>query len=126
MIDTKVLGNKGEALVARFLEQRGYKILARNYRTRLGEVDLIASKEEFLLFIEVKTRRVAYFPISQVVTKSKQRKIIKAAKQFLLENRVQDKVCRFDVATVLYEGDNDYPREVAPHVDYIENAFMGS
>ena len=115
----KKLGDQGEALVARFLEERGFAILVSNYRTRLGEVDIIAQKDDLLVFVEVKTRRHAYFPINMVVTHGKQKKIIKAAKQFLLEKRVVDKVCRFDVATVLYGGDGN------SHVDYIENAFMG-
>jgi putative endonuclease len=115
----KELGDQGESLVARFLEDRDFVILALNYRTRLGEVDIIAQKDDLLVFVEVKTRRHAYFPINMVVTRGKQKKIIKAAKKFLLENRVVDKICRFDVATVLYEADGGH------QVDYIENAFMG-
>lgn len=116
------MGDQGENLVARFLEGRGFEILANNYRTRLGEVDIIAQKDDLLVFVEVKTRKHAYFPINMVVTRGKQRKIIKAAKRFLLEKRVIDKVCRFDVATVLCDGSiGDDVREI----DYIENAFTG-
>jgi len=113
------LGNIGEKLVASFLGDHGFVVLELNYRTRLGEIDIIAQKDDLLVFVEVKTRRYAYFPIDLVVTKSKQIKIIKATKQFLLENHVVDKVCRFDVATIVYKNTGSY------QIDYIENAFLG-
>ena len=74
---------------------------------------------EYLAFVEVKTRRTCHFPIASVVTPAKQKKIIKTAKYFLMKRNVVDKICRFDVATVLY-GSGDY------QIDYIENAFYGS
>lgn len=115
----KKLGNKGEALVAAWLEQRGVTILARNYRTNLGEVDLIVSKNETIAFVEVKTRSTAYFAISQTVTLSKQKKIIKAAHSFILKNNIRNKILRFDVATILCQ-------QGSCRINYIPNAFQTS
>jgi putative endonuclease len=116
---TKQLGRDGEAFVAQRLEQQGFKILARNYTTRLGEVDIIAGKEDLIVFVEVKTRLKAYFPVSTVVTRSKQQSIIKATKHFVLANQIRDKVLRFDVATVIYDQNK-------PQLQYIENAFWAA
>lgn len=114
-----ILGNTGEKFVALFLQNKNFKILAQNYRTKLGEIDLIAQKEELIVFVEVKTRRKEYFPISTVVTLGKQRKIGKTAKLFILQNNIDisEKVCRFDVATVILDS-QDF------NIEYIENAFL--
>jgi putative endonuclease len=114
----EVLGPAGEELVANFLEKQGFVILQKNFSCRFGEIDVIAQKDEILAFIEVKTRSKYYFPISTVVTPSKQRKIVKTAKLFLLKKNIVDKACRFDVATVLWEKESH-------EIDYIENAFYG-
>ncbi len=117
MQTTRTLGISGEQAVAEWLKNKNFKIVAQNYRTRQGEVDLIAQKDEFLVFVEVKTRNTAYFPISNVITFSKQQKIIKAAKYFILKNNIIDKVCRFDVAIVTTD-----PKGY--NIEYIENAFQ--
>jgi putative endonuclease len=113
---TKVLGNLGEDTVCLWLKNRGFEVCARNFSTRTGEVDIIAQRDEVLAFIEVKTRTNNYFHTSTVVTRSKQRKIISAAKMYIAKNNVDDKVCRFDVATVSFE-------QGEPKVEYIESAF---
>ena len=112
------LGNKGEDEVAKWLEGHGFVILARNYTVRVGEVDIIAAYKDLVSFIEVKTRTTEYFPISQVVTPTKQKKIIKAAQYFVLKNNIIDKVLRFDVATVHFETADRH------RISYIKNAFM--
>ncbi len=117
MNETKKLGQRGEHAVARWLQQFGYTILSLNFQTRLGEIDIIASKEETLAFVEVKTRKTTYFPISNTVTRSKQQKLIKTAQQFVLKNKFTDKVLRFDVATVTPENDQC-------KITYIKNAFQ--
>ncbi|MBU1008038.1 YraN family protein [Candidatus Dependentiae bacterium] len=123
MNEAQALGCTGESLVVRFLEERGYRVRAKNYLARagsvcLGEVDIIAEKDEFLVFVEVKTRKIAYFPISTVVTRSKQQRIIKAAKMFLAKHGLYyERVSRFDVATVVYSDTGEYD------IEYIENAF---
>lgn len=112
----KQLGDNGEQAVCSFLENKEFSILQRNYSTKWGEIDIIAQQGETLAFIEVKTRKHNYFPIATVVNKPKQQKIIKTAKFYCASNKVVDKVIRFDVAAVLFNG--------AEHaIEYIPNAF---
>lgn len=115
----KILGNTGEKVVALFLQNKNFKIIAQNYRTKLGEIDLIAQKDELIVFVEVKTRKKEYFPISTVVTLGKQKKMGKTAKFFILQNNIDisEKICRFDVATVIFD-EQDFK------IEYIENAFF--
>jgi putative endonuclease len=111
-----LIGQRGEEAVAKYLEQQEYTILAHNYRQRCGEIDLIAQLGEVLCFVEIKTRTTEHFPISQVVTKAKQQKIIKTAKWYILTNKISNKVLRFDVAIVTGKVD-------AFTIRYLPNAF---
>ena len=113
---TQKLGIDGEAAVADYLKCRGFKVLHQNYRSRYGEIDLIAQKKELLVFVEVKARKKKYFAISSVVNYTKQQKISKTAQLFIVKHNIYDKVCRFDVASVLQDGDQ-------LKIEYIENAF---
>jgi putative endonuclease len=106
----------GESIVAQYLEDRGFSIVASNYQRRTGEIDLIARKAEVVAFVEVKSRRNCHFNLSEVITPAKQRKIIKTAQRFILENGLFDTVYRFDVALVELENTGD-------QVTYIENAY---
>ncbi|MFA6262890.1 MAG: YraN family protein [Candidatus Babeliales bacterium] len=117
MQKTAILGAQGEALVASWLERQGFTIIARNYQTRCGEVDIIAARDEVVAFVEVKTRQHEYFPISQAVTWPKQQRIIKAAQYFIISKQLRDKVFRFDVATVIFQPEKH-------QIEYIENAFQ--
>ena len=117
MKPTKKLGNHGEEIAAAWLEQRHFTILAKNYYSRFGEIDIIAQKDDLIVFVEVKTRKTKYFSIATVVNKSKQRKIAKTAKRFILEKNLYDKILRFDIATILYQ---DWSHEL----EYIPNAFQ--
>ena len=111
------LGSLGENFVASWLESHGATVISRNFRTRLGEIDIIAAKGNVLAFIEVKTRTRELFDTSHVITRTKQQKIIRTAKLFLAKNRIEDKHCRFDVAIVITT-----PKTT---VRYIRNAFAG-
>ena len=113
----KQLGDTGEQLVITQLKSNGFSILEKNYRKRFGEVDIIAQKEAVLAFVEVKLRKKTYFTLSEVITPSKQRKIIKTAKTFILERNMYAMLYRFDVALVTYDGAEQ------PDITYIENAF---
>jgi len=117
---TKILGDDGELTVIQFLEKQGVSILDRNFRTKLGEVDIIAQKGQTIAFVEVKTRRKEYFDTSHVITLTKQRRLTKAAKYYMLCNNITDKHCRFDVAIVTYSLTQQ------PVVRYIRNAFYNS
>lgn len=116
--EKKSVGKSGEQAVEKWLTLNNFKVLARNYSIRYGEVDLIAQKDDVIAFIEVKTRKTEYFPTSLVVNKAKQLKIIKAAKHFVLQNQIRDKVLRFDIATVHLKDNNNHA------VTYIPNAFI--
>ncbi len=113
----RILGNHGEDAVATWLIENKFAILARNYQTRTGEVDIIATKGEVVSFIEVKTRKSANFPISNTITITKQKRIIKAAFSFVLKNQIREKVLRFDVATVTVTAPEKYD------ITFITNAF---
>ncbi|HZW61241.1 MAG TPA: YraN family protein [Candidatus Babeliales bacterium] len=113
----KQLGTQGEELVVQFLESKGYTILERNYAKQYGEIDLIASKNDIIAFIEVKTRKQDYFDLEEVILPSKQRKIIAVAKAYLArQKKIIDAIGRFDVALV--HGSGSHAR-----INYLENAF---
>lgn len=109
-------GMQGEQQVARSLEQQGYTICAFNYRTRAGEVDIIARHGSVLAFIEVKTRRQASQTIAELVNNTKQKRIIKAALDYIQKHVPREQlVYRFDVALVCDQT-----------MTYIPNAFSAS
>lgn len=111
------LGKRGEGATADFLKENGYKILKANYKTKLGEVDIIAYDKDTLCFIEVKTRDSLRFGSPQeAVSHFKQRQISKVALQFLKSNNLLNKKARFDVVSVIYAEDK-------PAFDLIKNAF---
>ncbi len=113
----KHLGNAGEKLVARYLEKDGFTVMACNYARAYGEIDLIVRKGNLLAFVEVKTRRSAStFDMTELITRSKQRKIITVAKDFLAHHTNNDTECRFDVALVTQAPGG-------PDICYIPNAF---
>ncbi|MBM3242581.1 YraN family protein [Candidatus Poribacteria bacterium] len=115
----KQLGKIGELLAVKFLKQKGYQIIEQNYRSAWGEIDLIAQDGDVLVFVEVKTRCSLKFGAPQVaVTNSKQRKMSKAALEYLQERDGFDYVCRFDVISIVFPPD---PSE--PIIEHIENAF---
>ena len=119
MQDTTLLGQKGEALTVAHLKKQGFTILSTNYRTRRGEVDVIAQKDDVIAFVEVKTRAKNYFPLSQVITKTKQRRVASAAIDFALRHQLTNNVLRFDVAMVQYTP-------TSQELTYIPNAFQHS
>jgi putative endonuclease len=101
------LGRKGEDLAAEFLKQNGYTILFRNYRTRIGEIDIIAATDEALIFCEVKTRRnCAYGDPVEAVTPKKQATIRTIAEYYLATGNKNNyyRDIRFDIITILSDG----------------------
>ena len=115
MTDKRKIGDLGEEIVARFLQDKGYEILERNYLKSFGEIDIIALKNNIVCFVEVKARKsIKYGYPSEAVGYHKQQRIIKASQSFLVENKMTDYIMRFDVAEVFTES-----REI----NYIENAF---
>jgi putative endonuclease len=107
-VDRQAFGKSGEDLAVSTLEARGYAILARRYRTRHGEIDIVARDGETLVFVEVKARATAEFgTAAEAVTERKQRKLASMASEYLTRNRVTDTACRFDVVAIDGVGDNE-------------------
>jgi putative endonuclease len=93
-------GEEAEDFAARHLEQQGLVVVTRNYRTRLGEVDLVALDGETLVFVEVRARRSnAFGGAAASVDARKQRRIVAAARHYLLRLGAEP-ACRFDVLTL--------------------------
>ena len=113
----KSIGKAGEEKAARYLIEKGYSIVARNWQTRFGEIDIIAVSNDVLVFAEVKTLPNGNADmLSHVLDGRKQKKIIETSKRFLSNNRQYSKhYIRYDVIVV------DMPS--LPVVYHIENAF---
>jgi len=107
-------GEDAERLAAALLSRNGLRIVSTNYRTRFGEIDLVARDGGTLVFVEVRQRRSAAFGgAAASITASKQRRLIRAARQYLASTGA-DTPCRFDA--VLVEGD-------PPRIEWIRDAF---
>ena len=112
-------GMQGEAMVARYLRENGYRLTAHGYRNRYGEIDLIAWDGDVLCFVEVKTRTNVDMALPrEYVTAQKQNRLRKTAMMYLAEKRL-DCLARFDVAEVYAEHGFD-----SAHIEYIKNAFQ--
>jgi putative endonuclease len=115
-------GAAGEVLAARYLRDHGYDILGANYRTRFGEIDIIASHGAYIVFVEVKTRaQNAYYAPREAVTAAKQRRIIKTALLFLAQHPTKLQP-RFDVIEVITAVGQPM---TAVEINHIPNAHGG-
>ena len=111
------LGKSGEDIAADFLKRNGYKIVARNFKTGVGEIDIVANHKDTVCFIEVKTRNSNRFGSGlEAVNNIKQRQISKAALSYLKQKKLFDKSARFDVVSLVLEGSS-------PEINLIQNAF---
>ncbi len=115
-IHTRAHGLCGEARVARYLEDRGFTILARNYAQRYGEIDLIAQAKDLVVFVEVKMRTNNEVDPGELVHRSKQRKLILTAKRYLASHYADNVSYRFDVACVMGDQAN-------AEIIYLADAF---
>ncbi|MBQ7725650.1 MAG: YraN family protein [Clostridia bacterium] len=114
-------GKQGEDLVARYLREKGCRVIKRNYCSRFGEIDIIAETDEYILFVEVKTRKEgAMVSPAEAVTAAKRRRITAAANMFLALYQT-DLQPRFDVAQVVYHFDENGKCRV--RLRYLKNAF---
>jgi putative endonuclease len=105
-IYNKITGQCGEDFAVTFLKNNGYKILKRNYRNKIGEIDIIAKTNDELVFVEVKTRGSDMFGTpAEAVTYHKKKKIVNTAKYYLLKNPT-DMNIRFDIIEVygIFDG----------------------
>ncbi len=110
-------GKKSENLAVWYLKKNGYKILEQNYRTQLGEIDIIAKEKKTIVFVEVKSRKsIRYGNPKWAVTTKKQRKISMVALQYLKSIRQTDAKARFDVVAIISNRDE-------PQIEIVKNAF---
>ncbi|MHC4089069.1 MAG: YraN family protein [Planctomycetota bacterium] len=112
------LGAAGEKAAAKHLRRRGYRIAARNYRCRAGEIDLVAVDQDTIVFVEVKTRREDVAADPEInVTYHKRRQITRVARYYLTEKSAQDQASRFDVVAVVL------PESGKPQIEHFVDAF---
>ncbi|HTZ11868.1 MAG TPA: YraN family protein [Candidatus Margulisiibacteriota bacterium] len=111
------LGRRGEELAVELLKKNGYQIIARNHKSSLGEIDIIAKDKDTLCFIEVKTRRSDKFGSGlEAVSHFKQRQISKVALEFLKEKNLLESRARFDVVAVSC-------KDAEPKLELCKDAF---
>ncbi len=111
----RIKGKTGEEIAAKYLKKKGYRILHRNYKTDLGEIDLIVTDDDRLVFVEVKSRTGEQFgEPAEAVTYQKQRKISQVAAQFITRHMLRGVAARFDVVEVFLAEDR---------IRHIEDAF---
>ncbi|RUA00952.1 MAG: YraN family protein [Deltaproteobacteria bacterium] len=114
---SRQFGKKNEELAISFLKRLGYRVIEQNFRTRMGEVDIIARDGDTLVFVEVKARRSARYGHPKfAVTPAKQRHLSIAALSYLKKTGNGGTRARFDVITVKYAGG-------MPTVEHFKNAF---
>ena len=117
LLNNKQKGDRGEEIARRYLIRQGYSIVGRNYRTRYGELDLIARHGNTLVFVEVKLRRgTRYGDPLEAVDEHKQAAIRAIAEQYLAEEEPEFEDARFDVVGILAEG-RSY------RIEHVEDAF---
>ena len=118
-MDNHATGRAGQDAAEKFLQNKGYKILARNYRLRSGEIDLVAQDGACIVFVEVKFRKSLNFGYPrEAVGHVKQRRIINTALHYLTVNGLTERDTRFDVVEVLEQHGQLY-------ASHIEDAFTG-
>jgi len=111
-----IYGKTSEIIAANFLKKKGYKILAMNYKNKIGEIDIIAKDKNIIVFVEVKARSSKLFghPF-EAINNEKQLKIRRVAELYLITKHLTESPCRFDAISIL--GQDDY------EIEHIENAF---
>jgi len=116
-MNTQQIGQKGENIASNFLQKKGYKILVKNYRYRKNEIDLIAQKDDLLVFVEVKLRSsLAYGMPEESLSEAQKKRIIETAETYIFEENWQNDI-RFDIMAI-----SDFGRTYQIH--HFEDAFF--
>ena len=116
-IDRRDIGARAEEIAAGWLRSEGYRILARNFSCREGELDLVAEKDGVICFVEVRMRASAEWgDPAHTISRTKQRKVVRAALYYLYYHRIQDRMLRFDVISIVGRG-------VTAEVEHLPGAF---
>lgn len=124
------VGMTGEDVAAKFLEQNGYTVIERNYRCGHEEIDIIAADEQFLVFVEVKTRSchipeaTAYGRPASAVSATKQRHVVSAARAYLRSHPQNTRQPRLDVIEVYLKKTTAGAPPQLLDIHHIRNAFM--
>lgn len=113
-MDRRGFGFLAEDAAARWLESNGYRIRERNFHCPYGEIDIVAEKDELVCFVEVRAR--SWGDPAETVSPPKQRRVVRAALQYLLSQRLNDVGIRFDVITVVGRGRD-------AEIEHIADAF---
>lgn len=115
----KLFGDRGERAAVRYLKNRGFRIVAQQYSTPWGELDIVAIDEQVVVFVEVKTRKtiVAGHPF-EAVTQEKQSKLTRMALAYMKQHKLLEYSARFDVISILWPD-----AERTPEITHIRNAF---
>ena len=111
------LGERGENLAAKELQKKGYRILSRNFKCAIGEIDIVAREGKTLVFVEVKTRMFDEPAPEAQINQTKMHQLTKAAKFYLSRYGQPQPPARFDVVAILW------PQGQSPVIRHIENAF---
>jgi len=111
------IGKKGETVAVHYLKKQGYRIIEQNYRSKAGEIDIIAREKQSLVFVEVKTRSSRSFGSPKwAITPKKQKTISMAALYYLKMTNQNDVDARFDVVSILLQGEDT-------QIELVRNAF---
>lgn len=112
------LGEQGEGWACRHLQKQGYRILGRQVKGRYGELDIIASQGQTIVFVEVKARsKTDHGHPADAVNRDKQSKLTRAALEFLKRHKLLDRRARFDVIAVTLDAAGE------PQIEHFQNAF---
>ncbi|MCD4697245.1 MAG: YraN family protein [Bacteroidales bacterium] len=116
MAKHNILGKKGEELAARYLTEKGYRILEKNWRFGKDEIDIIAKHNDTIVIVEVKTRSTDFFGDPEdAVTDRKQQFLIRAAEEYVIQNKIDEEL-RFDIISIIIKNEKQTIR-------HIEDAF---
>lgn len=118
--EAKLLGRWGEALAAEYLRRRGYRVVAAGYRSRFGEIDLIAEAGKYIAFIEVKLRKDDCFAPARAFVDARKQNRIRTTAELYLAARPTVLQPRFDVAEIYAPQGM---RTEHPQINYLENVF---
>jgi putative endonuclease len=118
---TREAGREAERLAARFLREKGYRILATNYLTRVGEIDIVAERQGQLVFVEVRSlrSRARHLP-EETVTLPKQARLSRTALAYIQENGLEDRPARFDVLGVETSTGRPAFRHIEDAFEFVE------
>ena len=117
-MNNRQIGAMGEEIAKNYLIENEFSILEQNYRNKIGEIDIIAKKQNEIVFVEVKSRNnLNYGYPSEAVNIKKQFKILNTSKIYILANNLNNNKLRYDVIEVYLKNNN---------INHIENAFWSN